>query len=103
MSFSNTYQVDTIKNFHEVSCFCPLGRDNYTAHVEIEVMGPAILPDYLDTDKFIASLYGNELIIEDLAHKIALHFKQQTEADTVLVMASVSNAKHSPVEVTVRI
>lgn len=101
MRFENTQNVHKITNTHEVVCFCPLGEDYYSAYIEVEVIEPRFIPDYLDTDEFIDSLSGKHLIIEDLANDIANRFKEETEAEIVNVSAYVRNAKHSPVEVVV--
>lgn len=101
MSFENTYNVYSIENKHVVRCFCPLGQDDYTANITVTVTRPKILVDYLDSDRFITSLNRQELIIEDLANKIAEYFKKETQALDVVVVAYVEDATHSPVEVTV--
>lgn len=99
MAFENTYNIYLIENKHVVRCFCPLGQDNYTAKVTVEIYDPKYLVDYLDSDKFISSLNGQELIIEDLTNKIAEYFKKETQANDVTVIAKVKDATHSPVEV----
>lgn len=101
MRFENVYNVGTIRNIHNITCFCPLGKDFYSAEVEIMVERPKFIPDYLDTDAYVEELSGGEYIIEDLTDNIAQHFLSETEADHVTVSAYVENAKHSPVEVTV--
>lgn len=101
MSFENIYNVYSVENKHAVRCFCPLGQDNYTANITVTVTNPKLLVDYLDSDSFISSLNGQELIIEDLASRIAEYFKKETQALDVVVTAYVEDATHSPVEVTV--
>lgn len=101
MSFENTQNIHKIVNMHDIVCFCPLGQDFYSAVVEVTIIEPKTIPDYLDTDRFVDSLSGKELIIEDLANEIAQRFKEDTDAEIVTVEAYVSNAKHSPVTVTV--
>lgn len=101
MRFSNTYGVQRFENHHDIVCYCPLGKDYYSAEITVECVNPIFLPDYLETDKMVSSLSSKEYIIEELAHTIAGHFKAETEAEQVLVTAFVKNATHSPVEVTV--
>lgn len=101
MKFENTYNVYSIENKHVVRCYCPLGNDNYTANITVTVTSPKYLVDYLDSDRFIGLLNAQELIIEDLADKIAQYFKEETQAADVVVAAYVEDATHSPVEVTV--
>lgn len=101
MRFSNTYEVQRFENYHEIVCYCPLGKDYYSAEITVEVIKPKYLPDYLETDEVVSSLSSNEYIIEEAAHTIAKHFKAETEAEQVYVTAFVRNATHSPVEVTV--
>lgn len=101
MSFENTYDVEYIKNTHDIVCFCPLGQDYYSAKINITIVSPERIPDYCDSDKFVNKLSGEHKIIEDLACEIARYFKAETNAVTVAVEAEVTNAAHSPVKITV--
>lgn len=101
MAFKNIYNVSRIENYHDVVAYCPLGKDYYSATVKVIVTEPQQIPDYLDSDSFIQSLSSKELIIEDLAYRIAAYFKDETYADKVSVDAYVQNAAHSPVDVMV--
>lgn len=103
MSFENTYNVGLIKNTHDIVCFCPLGKDYYSAKITVTVAKPKRIPDYCDSDKFVNKLSGKRKIIEDLASEIAQYFKKETKAALVSVEAEVTNAAHSPVTITVTI
>lgn len=101
MVFENKYSVTKIENSHIVECKCPIGRDVYTANIFITIESPKYITDYMESDKFIDGLRGNEFIVEDLALHIANYFKEETKADAVKVKAIAVAPTHSSVVITV--
>lgn len=101
MRFENTYNVKSIKNYHDVVCYCPLGKDYYSAKLTVDLFEPKFIPDYLESDSLVSSQSAKDFIIEDLAQTVAKFFKTETEAKIVKVTAFVENATHSPVEIEV--
>lgn len=101
MSFENEQGVKKIRLFAKAHCNCPMGDEYYTGDVVITIKNPVTIPDYVEVQEYIASLDGDDLIIEDLARTIHDYIKNQTNSE-VEVVVSVSDAyKHMPVEVTV--
>ena len=83
----------------QVQAFCPLGNDYYTAVMRV-VMAPGNeIMDYCETDNFIKSLGGKDLIIEDLVFELYQHIMQY-KPKYLKVSAKAESNSHFPVVVT---
>jgi len=95
----NTQGITAIDFESQVQAFCPLGNDFYTAKIYVNMEPDKNIMDYCDTDKFIKSLGGKTLIIEDLVASIFDHIKQY-EPKYLEVSAYAESNVHFPVTVT---
>lgn len=101
--FENTQCVTTIRMMGRTHLYCPMGDDWYTLVVEMVAEEPETIPDYIDVTKRLEEMDGESLIIEDAAHALAEFLRGQVgDAAKVEVTASVDDARHVPVVVTVR-
>lgn len=97
--FENKQGINEIKLYGRFHGSCPMGNAWYSADVEITVSDPVTIPDYMDVDRFIHSLDGQSLIIEDLTTKVFDFMKEQTNG-TVTVSSESSDGAHLAVKVT---
>lgn len=101
--FENTQGVTELRMCGRTHLYCPMGDDWYTLNVEMVAEGPETIPDYIDVTKRLEEMDGDSLIIEDAAHILAGFVRQQVgRASKVEVTATVDDARHVPVVVTVR-
>lgn len=82
-----------------VQAFCPLGNDYYTAVMRVVMTPGDEYMDYCNTDKFIKSLGGKRLIIEDLVAKVYENIMQY-KPKYLKVSAKAESNSHFPVIVT---
>lgn len=99
MRIQNKYGITSIKFAREIQAYCPLGRDYYTATIYVDMQPAEMIMDYCHTDKFIKSLGGQRLIIEDLVARVYNHIKQY-EPKHLSVSAEAKSNTHFPVIVT---
>jgi hypothetical protein len=83
----------------QVQAFCPLGKDYYTAVMRVVMTPDKEIMDYCETDSFIKSLGGKDLIIEDLVFELYQHIKQY-KPKCLKVSARAESNTHFPVIVT---
>lgn len=85
----------------ELSAYCPLGRQNYTASIECGIKCGDTIPDYLDLDSNIDGLDGDMLTVEALARCVHDMTKSAFGGSPVHTVVSVGQSKHFPVTVEV--
>lgn len=96
---NGAFGVTRIRLSGRVKCFCPLGDDWYSGDVDVVVDDPAFIPDYCDVDRMLATIDGNDYIIEEVCSEVHGWFKDVTRG-TVSVSVRVSDSVHLPVVVT---
>ena len=97
--FYNKQGITEITFTQNIQCFCPLGNDWYTNHVEVNMIPDETIPDYCDVDDFLRGLAGKSLIIEDVVDAIYSYLCTNYKPKSVRVQSSVDDAKHLPVTV----
>lgn len=95
----NVQGITDITMKDNVTCWCPMGEQWYTAYVTVEVEYPERLADFIEVGQSIQSRQRQELIIEDLVAGIHRDVKNMY-GGSVSVSASVDRGKHLPVTVT---
>lgn len=98
-TISNDKGITQIFFEKPVQAFCPLGNDFYTAVMRVVMTPGEQIMNYCDTDKFIKSLGGKELIIEDLVNEVYQHIVQY-KPKYLKVSAKAESNSHFPVIVT---
>lgn len=96
----NTYGITTIKATKRISAYCPMGKDYYTADIEIEFVPDAIIMDYCELDNYLNQQSGLSLIIEELIEKIYNHLQGKYKPKAVGVTVKAYSNTHLYVEVT---
>lgn len=99
MAFENKQRINKIKIAGRARMFCPMGNAWYTGDFAITLQNPSSIPDYLDVDKFINELDGNECIIEDAVASVYDFMVEQVGGGKVCVSCAVADAGHAAVTV----
>ena len=95
----NTYGISMYEFEREIQAYCPLGKDFYTCNVLVLFAPRNTLFDFCVVDKFIQSLGGSEVIIEELVAKVFDFIKEYDPRDLTVSGIAKSNT-HFPVKVT---
>lgn len=98
--FEHTQRLTNIKFTKTITAYCPLGKDYYTAEINVHFIPDKYLMDYLDEEEYFKSLSGKSYIIEDLVNEVVTHYAEEYEPDSVEVTVNAYNATHFPVQVT---
>lgn len=98
-SIPNKQGITQIFFERQVQAFCPMGNDYYTAVVRVVMEPSNEIMDYCDTDNYIKSLGGKNLIIEDLVNEVFEHIEQY-KPKYLRVSAKAESNVHFPVIVT---
>lgn len=98
--FKHTQGISEVEFSKTITVFCPLGNDYYTANINVVFAPDEWMMDYIDVDKFIQSIQGERLIIEDVVDKIHTHLTDTYKPKYVTVKLYAENAAHFPVVVT---
>lgn len=99
-AFENKQGINTIEMSQNIQAYCPLGKEYYTNKVSIVMDDMKVIPDYCDVDKFLRSLSGKEMIIEDIVNTIFEYFEKECNPEHLAVSSDVDDAVHLPVRVT---
>ena len=98
MKIENTQGISNIVIKTKTHNFCPIGKDWYTCNLNIAIAPEKLIPDYIDVDKYIATVIDKkELIIEDVVAQIFEHIKETYHPINIHITASVDDATHSAV------
>lgn len=97
--FKHTQGISEVSFSKTITVYCPLGRDYYTATIEVLFSPDEWMMDYIDVDKFIHSIQGQTLIIEDVVDKVYSHLIEEYSPKYVEVTLYAENAAHFPVVV----
>lgn len=96
----NTYGISMIKIQRNAVCFCPLGNDWYTNHLQIDFIPSEYIPDYCELDQWIEmNIAGQKLIVEDAVSKLYDYFKTKYLPKSISVTSMVDDANHCKVTV----
>ena len=96
----NDYEVKRVTLTKQLSAWCPLGEQEYTADVTVKVLPEDTIPDYCELDAELSKINGS-LIIEELASKVFSVVSKAFSGALVKVTVSVPQSKHMPVIVEV--
>ena len=96
----NDNNISMIQFNQNIQAFCPMGHDFYTNHITVSFCPGDLIPDYCDVEKFMRSLAGKELIIEDVVGIVFDYLKENYQPENLAVTSTVDDAVHFPVKVT---
>ena len=95
----NKQQVSLIEADKQISLFCPLGDDYYTANIHIKFAPDNYYMDYIDLDVFFNNMGGMKLTIEDAADMVYKELQRYKPKKTKVSIVAFSNT-HLNVTVT---
>lgn len=95
----NTQKITFIKADKQISLYCPLGKDYYTAKIYIEFLPNGCYMDYIDLDRFIDEMSGKSLTIEDAAEVVYNELQRYKPKASSVTIDAYSNT-HLHVTVT---
>ncbi len=100
-SFENTQSITRTQLQHEVSCYCPLGGSTCTYAVAVEYVPNSTLLDFMDIQREINILEGQELSIEDAIDRIGNIVVELFAGDFKSIKVTIDcwDANHFPVRV----
>ena len=96
---NNTQSITTIKANKQITLYCPLGEDYYTADIYITFLPNAHYMDYVDLDIFLINLSGKSLTIEDACNEVYNELQKYKPKKTNVTIKAYSNT-HLNVVVT---
>lgn len=98
---TNDYGIDNIVIYLSSNNYCTLGRDWYTANIEVKIMPDKFIPDYCEVDKYIQDeVSGKHFIIEQVVEEVFKYFETTYNPLKLNVTVKTDNATHSAVEVS---
>lgn len=95
----NTQRVNLIEADKQIVLYCPIGKDYYTAIVNIEFIPNEYYMDYIKLDQFLNRLSGLSLTIEDAARDIYDELRSYRPSKAKVTIEAFSNT-HLHVKVT---
>ena len=95
----NTQSITIIEADKQISLYCPIGEDYYTANIHIKFAPDKYYMDYIDLDRFIVDLSGSHLTIEDAAETVYNELQIYEPLKTKVMIEAFSNT-HLNVKVT---
>ena len=95
----NSQSISLIEANKQISLYCPIGKDYYTANIFIEFVPNAHYMDYIDLDVFISEMGGMSLTIEDAADMVYKELQKYKPKKTKVSIVAFSNT-HLNVTVT---
>ena len=100
MAFANEGKITDIEYWGRVRCYCPLGRDFYSADVVVSISDPQMIPDYCDLDAKLRKMDGKELTLEEACYRFFKFCRKQIKHGYLKVSVYSADATHSPVKVS---
>jgi len=97
--FPHTQGIKSVAFDKTITVYCPLGNDFYTAQLLVEFHPNEWMMDYIDVDRFIQTMQGRNLIIEDVVKELHDHLTTEYSPYYVKVTCYATNAAHFPVTV----
>lgn len=87
----NKQSISIIEADKRISLYCPIGKDYYTADVKIKFLPNAFYMDYIDLDKFLNSMSGFSLTIEEAVEKIYNELQRYMPKKASVTIEAFSN------------
>lgn len=87
----NTQKISLINADKQISLFCPLGDDYYTANIHIKFAPQNYYMDYIDLDKFLNNMGGMKLTIEEAVDMIYKELQRYKPLQTNVTIKAFSN------------
>ena len=87
----NIQKISLIKAEKQISLFCPLGDDYYTAKIHIKLAPNLWYMDYIDLDKFLDEMGGMRLTIEEAVDYIYKELQKLEPFKTNVTIEAFSN------------
>ena len=96
---NNKQNISLIEADKRISLYCPIGKDYYTADVNIKFLPNAFYMDYIELDVFLNKLSGLSLTIEEAVEQIYNELQGYMPKKTSVMIEAFSNT-HLHVKVT---
>ena len=96
---NNIQSISLIEANKQISLYCPIGKDYYTANILIEFVPDAHYMDYIDLDVFINDMGGMSLTIEEAVDMVYKELQRYKPKKTKVSIVAFSNT-HLNVTVT---
>lgn len=87
----NTQSITVIEAKKQISLYCPLGSDYYTANINIKFQPNQWYMDYIDLDKFLNKMSGMHLIIEEAVDVIYKRLRRYEPHKIKVTIEAFSN------------
>ena len=87
----NKQSISLIKANKQISMFCPLGNDYYTANIHIKFVPNDYYMDYIDLDVFLNKMGGMKLTIEEAVDMIYIELQRYAPLKTNVTIEAHSN------------
>ena len=95
----NTQYITAIEADKRICLYCPIGKDYYTAVVNIKFIPNEYYMDYIKLDQFLNRLSGLSLTIEDATRDIYDELQSYRPSKAKVMIEAFSNT-HLHVKVT---
>ena len=94
----NVQKISLIKADKQISMYCPLGNDYYTANIHIKFAPNQWYMDYIDLDTFLDGMGGMCLTIEEAVDMI---YKELQRYEPLKTNVSIEAHSNTHLDVTV--
>ena len=95
----NDHKVTMIRIERIISCFCPIGKQDYEANIVVNFEPSSFIPEYISMTEAIDNFNGKDLTIEDLGAKIYKLFQHSIMPKDLCVSVESEPELHAKVKV----
>lgn len=95
----NTQGINTIRFAKDIQLYCPMGKDMYLAHINVDIVPDEEIMDYCETNAFLEKMDKAPYIIEDAVNVIYKHIEAAIKPRDLVVKIYAQSHVHMPVEV----
>lgn len=95
----NTQGINNIRFNKDIQLYCPMGKDIYFAHIDVQIVPGEEIMDYCETNEFIQKMDKAPYIIEDAVNVIYKHIEAAIKPRDLVVKIWAQSRVHMPVEV----
>lgn len=95
----NTQGINKIRFNKDIQLYCPMGRDIYLAHIDVEIVPGKEIMDYCETNDFLEKMEKGPYIIEDAVNVIYKHIEAAIKPRDLVVKIWAQGRAHMPVEI----
>lgn len=95
----NTQGITSTTFWHEAHCFCPLGKQHYSAMLRCEAMGFSEYPEFIELQNELKGLDGRTLTVEELVDYVYRVVSSSFAGGKARVRAEVPQGAHFAVTV----